>query len=122
MLLCGYITSLSFSSTLVSFLTVITYPKLDHLVESLLQWEGTLGTTGYGNPYESLANALNPNIRKLVSKYEPVHTSQEGIALASKGNYAYMSSQITAQFAIQTQFTNRLVAGGVHCPKYVILW
>ncbi len=106
--LLGCVVAFSFSGTLVSFLTVTTYPEPDHLIESLLDWGGHLGTTGgYGsNTYHSIAGSTNPKIRRLADQYLPVANWQEGFSLAREGNYAYMSSKISSEFAVQTQFSN----------------
>ncbi len=106
--LLGCVTAFSFSGSLVSFLTVTTYPELDHTIVSLFDWGGNLGTTGgYGsNTYRFIASSKNPKIKLLAAQYQPVSHWQEGFSRALEGDYAYMSSKISSDFTIQTQLTN----------------
>ncbi len=63
MALMGGIVSVAYSGILVSFLTLQVQPRLEHNMESLNQFPGSLGTTSKGEVYKSLLNSENPRIR-----------------------------------------------------------
>ncbi len=108
MALLGGIISISYSGTLVSFLTVTTYPKLEHTIESLLNFPGYFGTLNYGNEYYSIMSHPNPKIRKLgETKYRPSMTIPNSWKMVGDGTYAYLNSKISSEYIIKTQFTNR---------------
>ncbi len=108
MALLGGIISVLYGGTLVSFLTVITYPKLKHSIESLMDFPGYFGTIVYGNEYESFMNHLNPKLRKLTeTKYMTSGTIANAWRMVGEGTYAFLDSKISAEYIIKTRFTNR---------------
>ena len=104
----GAIISISYSGTLVSFLTVSTYPKLEHSMESLLDFPGHFGTVVFGNDYGIMIEHPNAKIRQLArTKYRASGTIENSWKMVGDGNYAYLNSKISSEHVIKTQFTDR---------------
>ncbi len=106
----GGIISISYSGTLVSFLSVSTFPKLEHSIESLLSFHGHIGTLYYGLDYQAITSHSNPKIRKLGrTKYKPSGTIGNAWKMVVDGTYAYMNSKTSSEYNIKTRFTDRYI-------------
>ncbi len=120
----GGIISISYSGTLVSFLSVSTFPKLEHSIESLLSFHGHIGTLYYGLDYDAITSHSNPKIRKLGrTKYKPSGTIGNAWKMVVDGTYAYMNSKTSSEYNIKTRFTDRYFAtqsksGKINLPFY----
>ncbi len=104
---CGLVLSLAYSGNLVSFLTVRTYPEPPQMMADLLDIPGMLwGTTGFSDKQE-FAASTNPEIRNLAEKFSLLHAWQEGFQRLPGGNFAFLNSLISSNYAIRSRFTNR---------------
>ncbi len=104
---CGLILSLAYSGNLVSFLTVRSYPEPPQRITDLLDMPGMLwGNTAYNDKLD-FASSNNPKIRKLAEQFSILNEWLEGFQRLPSGNFAFLNSLISSDYAIRSKFTNR---------------
>ncbi len=99
--------STAYGGNMASFLTVQTLSALANRMSDLLDIPGMRVGNSNAKLLGDLRASPDPDTRRLADRYLQVGDWQEGMRRAAEGSYAFLTSKMSTEYNIRSQFTDR---------------